>query len=138
MNEREKSDRLVLPVKLPNNAARAAAEVVEGRGLREGNAASKTRPGLRAGQGASSALDRVRRTVGSRGLTLLPERGAQCGSSARWDLRGGRLATGVPTATIRLVTEAFTDGQPSLLLRVRGESEPGLVDVSRSAQQGTR
>jgi hypothetical protein len=39
---------------------------------------------------------------------------------------------------IRLVTEAFTDGQPSLLLGVRGESEPGLVDVSRSAQQGTR
>ena len=38
----------------------AAAEVVEGRGLREGNAASKTRPGPRAGQGASSALDRVR------------------------------------------------------------------------------
>jgi hypothetical protein len=31
MNEREKSDRLVLPVKLPNNAARAAAEVVEGK-----------------------------------------------------------------------------------------------------------
>jgi hypothetical protein len=34
MNEREKSDRPVLPVKLPNNAARAVAEVVEGRGLR--------------------------------------------------------------------------------------------------------
>jgi RNA-directed DNA polymerase len=61
MNEREKSDRPVLPVKLPNNAARAVAEVVEGRGLRKGNAASKTRPGHRAGQGASSALDRVRR-----------------------------------------------------------------------------
>jgi group II intron reverse transcriptase/maturase len=48
-------------VKPPNNAARAAAEAVEGRGLREGNAASKTRPGLRAGQGAPGALDRVRR-----------------------------------------------------------------------------
>ena len=45
MNGREKSDRLVLPVKLPNNAAKAAAEVVEGRGLREGNATSKTRSG---------------------------------------------------------------------------------------------
>jgi len=60
MNEREKSDRLVVPVKPPNNAAQAAAEVVEGRGLREGNATSTTRPGPRAGQGAPSALDRVR------------------------------------------------------------------------------
>ena len=59
MNEREKSDRLVVPVKLPNNAE--AAEAVEGRGLRVGNAASKTRPGPRAGQGAPSALGRVRR-----------------------------------------------------------------------------
>jgi group II intron reverse transcriptase/maturase len=61
MNEHEKSDRPVLPVKPPNNAARAAAEVVEGRGLREGNTAGKTRPGLRAGYGAPSALGRVRR-----------------------------------------------------------------------------
>ena len=35
--------------------------MVEERGLPEGNAASKTRPGRRAGQGAPSALDRVRR-----------------------------------------------------------------------------
>ena len=46
--------------RLPNNAAQAVAEAVEGRGLPKGNAASKTRPGHRAGQGASSALDRVR------------------------------------------------------------------------------
>jgi hypothetical protein len=38
----------------------AAAEMVEGRGQREGNAASTTRPGHRAGTGASSVLDRVR------------------------------------------------------------------------------
>jgi hypothetical protein len=100
MDEREKSDRPVVPVKLPNNAARAVAEVVEGRGLRKGNVASKTRPEHRAGQGAPSALDRVRRIAGARGSTLLPERGAQCGSSARWDLRGGRVATPVPTATV--------------------------------------
>ena len=61
MNEHEKSDRPVVPVKLPNNAARAVAEVVEGRGLREGNAVGKTRPGLRAGVDGLSALDRVRR-----------------------------------------------------------------------------
>src|SRR5580700_9606131 len=60
MNEREKSDRPVLPVKPSNNAAQAAAEVVEGRGLREGNATSKARAGLRAGVSGPSALDRVR------------------------------------------------------------------------------
>jgi hypothetical protein len=30
---------------------------------------------------------------------------------------------------IGLVMEAFADGHPSLLLRVRRESEPGSVDV---------
>jgi hypothetical protein len=35
------------------------------------------------------------------GCALSPEVGAQCGSSARWDLCGGRRATGVPTATRR-------------------------------------
>jgi hypothetical protein len=90
MNGCEKSDRLVVPVKLPNNAASAVAEAVEGRGLREGNAVSKTRSGLRAGRDAPSALVCMRRIAGVRGSTPLPERGAQCGSSARWDLCGGR------------------------------------------------
>jgi RNA-directed DNA polymerase len=60
MNERGKSDRPVVPEKLPNNAALAAAEAVEERGLPEGNTARETRPGRRAGQGVSSDLDRVR------------------------------------------------------------------------------
>ena len=60
MNERGKSDRPVVPEKLPNNAALAAAEAVEGTGLPEGNTARETRPGRRAGQGVSSDLDRVR------------------------------------------------------------------------------
>ena len=60
MNERGKSDSPVLPVRPPNNAASAAAEVVEGRGLAEGNTTSKTRPGHGAGPDAPSALDRVR------------------------------------------------------------------------------
>ena len=60
MNERGKSDSSVVPVKPPNKAASAAAEVVEGRGLAEGNTTSKTRPGHRAGPDAPSALDRVR------------------------------------------------------------------------------
>jgi RNA-directed DNA polymerase len=60
MNEHGKSDSPVVPAKLPNNLVGAGAEVVEGRGLAEGNAADKTRPGRSAGQDASRALDRVR------------------------------------------------------------------------------
>jgi group II intron reverse transcriptase/maturase len=63
MNDHGKSDRPVLPAKSSNKAARAVAETVEGRGLPEGNTASKTRPGRSAGQGVSSALDRVRRAA---------------------------------------------------------------------------
>jgi RNA-directed DNA polymerase len=57
-----KSDGPVVPAKPPNNAvpAGAAAEAVEESGPAEGNAASETRPGRRAGQGGSSDLDRVR------------------------------------------------------------------------------
>ena len=47
----------------PNNAVRAVAEAVEGRGSAKGNTASKTRPGHSAGPGASSALDRVRQVA---------------------------------------------------------------------------
>jgi RNA-directed DNA polymerase len=61
MNDGGKSDGLVVPAKPPNKAGVPAAEAVEGRGPAEGNAASKTRPGPRAGYGAPSALGRVRR-----------------------------------------------------------------------------
>ena len=60
MNERGKSDNLVVPAKPPNNAGGPVAEVVEGRGLAEGNTDSSTRPGRSAGQGVPSGLDRVR------------------------------------------------------------------------------
>jgi RNA-directed DNA polymerase len=63
MDERRKSDRPVVPAKLPNKAALAVAEAVEERGLAKGNAASKTRPGHSAGVSAISALDRVRRVA---------------------------------------------------------------------------
>jgi RNA-directed DNA polymerase len=61
MHDHGKSDSPVVPAKPPNKPALAGAEAVEERGLPEGNAASKTRPGHSAGQGAPSALDRVRR-----------------------------------------------------------------------------
>ena len=60
MNERGKSDNLVVPAKPPNNAGEPVAEVVEGRRLAEGNTARPTRPGRSAGSGVPSGLDRVR------------------------------------------------------------------------------
>ena len=63
MNERGKSDSPVVPAKPSNKAAQAAAEVVEERGLAEGNTAGKTRPGHRAGPGAPSGLARVRQVA---------------------------------------------------------------------------
>ncbi len=54
-----------------------------------------------------------------------PEVGAQCGSSARWDLRGGRRVTGVPTAT------AKPGGLPSL---VWGQgSKPSPLNLESSS-----
>lgn len=35
-------------------------------------------------------------------MRYLLEVGAQCGNAARWELRGGRWVTGVPTATKRM------------------------------------
>ena len=63
MHGRGKSDISVVPAKLPNNAGSLAAEAVEEREMAKGNAASKTRPGHRAGHGAPGALDRVRQAA---------------------------------------------------------------------------
>ena len=60
MNERGKSDNLVVPAKPPNKAGEPVAEAVEGRRLTEGNTARPTRPGRSAGSGVPSGLDRVR------------------------------------------------------------------------------
>jgi RNA-directed DNA polymerase len=63
MNDREKSDGLVVPVKLSNNAQGGATEMVEGSGPAKGNTTGETRPGLSAGQDALSDLSRVRRVA---------------------------------------------------------------------------
>ena len=63
MHDLEKSDRLVVPAKPPNNPGGPGAEVVEGRGLPEGNTASETRTGLSVGERVSSDLGRVRRVA---------------------------------------------------------------------------
>src|SRR5919108_4884377 len=63
MHDRGKSDGPVVPAKLPNKPGAPGAEVVEGRGLPEGNTAGEPRPGPSAGQGVSSDLDRVRQVA---------------------------------------------------------------------------
>ncbi len=63
MHGHEKSDRPVVPTSPSNKAAQAAAEAGEGSGLGKENAASTTRPGLRAGVSVPSGLDRVRRVA---------------------------------------------------------------------------
>jgi hypothetical protein len=45
IHDREKSDGLVVPVKLANNAQGGAAESVEGSGPAKGNTTGETRPG---------------------------------------------------------------------------------------------
>ena len=60
MNEHEKSDGLVVPAKLPNKTGVPVAEAAEGSSTAEGNTDGRTRPGLSAGQGVASGLDRVR------------------------------------------------------------------------------
>ena len=63
MDGHGESDSSVVPAKPPNKAGRLAAEVVEGRGLAEGNTDGPTRPGRRAGDGVPSGLERVRRVA---------------------------------------------------------------------------
>ena len=63
MHDRGKSDRPVVPARPPNKLASAGSEVVEGRGLPEGNATRETRAGRSAGQGVSSDLERVRQVA---------------------------------------------------------------------------
>ena len=63
MHDRGESDGCVVPVSPSNKAVSAAAEVGEGRRPAKGNAASELRPGLSAGLGVSSDLDRVRQVA---------------------------------------------------------------------------
>ncbi|HEV2713969.1 MAG TPA: group II intron reverse transcriptase/maturase [Terriglobales bacterium] len=59
MNDRGKSDRSVVPEKLPNNADNHAAEVVEGRDRAKGNSSKRDKPWTLSQEGLPSALERV-------------------------------------------------------------------------------
>jgi len=59
MNERGKSDRPVVPEKLPNKADTHAAEVAEERDRAKGNSAKRDKPWTLSQPGLPSALERV-------------------------------------------------------------------------------
>jgi RNA-directed DNA polymerase len=63
MNGRGKSDRPEVPGKPPNNAGTSAAEVVEGRGLAEGNSPKCDALRTQGRGGAQSALERIRQAA---------------------------------------------------------------------------
>ena len=100
MDDREKSDGLVVAAKRPNNAQGGAAEAVEGSGPAKGNTTGKTRPGHGVGQGALSGLGRVRRVAATdkdaRFTALLapcrcrPPEGGVPGACAEGGAWGGR------------------------------------------------
>jgi group II intron reverse transcriptase/maturase len=102
MHERGKSDRPVVPANLPNKAA--AAEVGEERGRAKGNTAGKTHPGHSAGQGASSALGRVRevarRDKGARFTALVHHVSVSRLRAAYWAI-SPKAAPGVDGVTWR-------------------------------------
>ena len=99
MHVSRESDDPIVPEKRANKAGlAAAAESVEGRGSTKGNRqASLTRCGHSAAESVASAClpyEKLSR------LIVIPEVRAVCGSAARTDLRGGRSAMTVPTATV--------------------------------------
>jgi group II intron reverse transcriptase/maturase len=113
-------------VKPPNKTT--VAEVVEERGLAKGNAAGKTRPGPRAGQDATSALDRVRRMATkdkeARFTALLHHVSAGRLRKAYWALNP-RAATGVDGVTWEGYGQNLEANLRDLLARVhRGGYRP--------------
>lgn len=60
---REKSDRVVVPTKSPNNAERSAAEAMEGRTLAKGNSRERNAPRTQRRTSTPSALERVRQAA---------------------------------------------------------------------------
>ncbi len=98
-----KSDSLIVSKKPLNKICdnKHMAEEVEKSELAKGNLLSKTRAGHRAWEPCHVSLARYGRQQHS--LCVLPKAGAQCGSSACWDLCGGCRETGIPTATDILI-----------------------------------
>lgn len=60
---REKSDRVVVPAKSPNNAERSVAEAMEARTLAKGNSRERNAPRTQRRPSTPSALERVRQAA---------------------------------------------------------------------------
>ena len=122
MNERGKSDSLVVPAKPPNKAGGPVAEAVEGRGLAEGNTDSSTRPGRSAGQGVPSGLDRVRevarRDKDARFTALLHHVDLDRLWAAYWAINP-KAAPGVDQVTWEAYGQDLRENLEDLLRRVR-------------------
>jgi RNA-directed DNA polymerase len=121
MNEHGKSDSPVVPAKPPNKAAHAVAEVVEERGLAEGNTHSATHPGRSAGPGVPSALGRVRevarRDRGARFTALLHHVDLNRLRAAYWAIRP-QAAPGVDGVTWAAYGQELEANLQDLLARV--------------------
>jgi RNA-directed DNA polymerase len=123
MNERGKSDRPVVPAKPPNKTGLPVAEVVEERGLAEGNTDSSTRPGRSAGHDVPSGLDRVRevarRDKEARFTALLHHVDLDRLRAAYWAINP-KAATGVDGVTWGAYGQDLEENLQDLLRRVHG------------------
>ena len=99
MHGREKSDPGVVARKPPNEAGVPAEEAVERRAGTKGNAGQGSTHRAQDRARVAHDLGRIRQAAPRAVCRQTPEVGAGCGKAARPDLRGGRPAMGVPTAT---------------------------------------
>jgi len=102
MNDGGKSDRPIVPEKLPNNGCGwlQSAEEVEESGQAKGNLERQNRVWAQHQITRHHAPNRCAQRVPGRPETrhaFVPEAGAQCDNSARWDLCGGRPVRAVPS-----------------------------------------
>ena len=112
MHGHEKSDSVIVAVKPANKAVHpaaeqsaaepAAAESVERRAETKGNADQQSTCRTQSPISVSQALDAC-----GKQLPFGPEVGAVCGKAARTDLRGGRSAMDVPTASLQYCCNAY-------------------------------
>ncbi len=104
MNDGGKSDWLIVPEKLPNKGCGwpQLAEEVEESGQAKGNLERQTRVWTQIQIARRHLSNRCAQRASGHPETrqaFVPEAGAQCDNSARWDLCGGRPVRAVPTAT---------------------------------------
>src|SRR6516165_10522992 len=109
-----KSDPGIVAVKLANNAEQSAAESVEPRTGTKGNADQQSTRRAQYRESVSQALGRIRQISPSstRGRSRMHK-------GARPDLCGGRGATRVPTATLKMPSSQEAAMQPHKIVSRR-------------------